>query len=258
MAAIRVNETAFNFTVEVVYTGAGGGGLTLTDITFREKETEEWFMHTSEVELHSASTSNMFYAVIVNSQFAGISDVEFSLTTRNRMNHGIPTMLMQRLRKYYPHNSFCFNDTLPNIYAVAPGPPDNIRAITTTSHSLRMRAHLSTIGTAPIYSVHFVVIGPDEVPVIHNLTEGLMVGSAVEIGVGQLSPETSYRVVVYAINAAGKGQDSESETFRTRKHNGNINHVNYHSQSSFLQFLKLQCYHCGLFWSLLLWVHWFW
>ncbi len=114
---------------------------------------------------------------------------------------------------------YAFDDALPT---VIPGPPENVNVISARSDSLTLQAHLSTIGTAPIHSVHFVVTGPDNTPLTYNLTEGLMVGSVVKMEVGQLSPDTSYGVVVYATNIAGRGQESPQMTFRTSELASNV------------------------------------
>ncbi len=84
-----------------MYTGVGGGGLTLTDITFREKGTSDaWILHASDVDLiANPNPGQKWYGVITNSHFAAITDVEFLLTTRNTMNRGVLTTVSQILRK---------------------------------------------------------------------------------------------------------------------------------------------------------------
>lgn len=98
---------------------------------------------------------------------------------------------------------------------VVPGPPERVSVISATSDSLKIQAHLSMIGTAPLLSVYFIVTGPNNVAQIRNLTEGIVPGGLVELKVEKLSPDTSYRVVLYATNMAGSGQESQPETFRT-------------------------------------------
>lgn len=84
-----MNETTFNFTLEVRYTGAAGGDLTLGNIMFRDIGTNNsiWMQHGTDVDLiRSPYFSLIWYALVSNSKFAVISDVEFSFTARNVMN----------------------------------------------------------------------------------------------------------------------------------------------------------------------------
>ena len=84
-----MNETTFNFTLEVLYTGAGGGDLTLINIMFREMATNSsiWIQHGTDVDLICSPYSSLiWHALVRNSKFAAISDVEFSFTVRNIMN----------------------------------------------------------------------------------------------------------------------------------------------------------------------------
>lgn len=100
---------------------------------------------------------------------------------------------------------------------MVPGPPEDVRATDSSAFSLTLQARLSTIGTAPILSAHFVVSGPDSAPSSYNITEGLAPGGLVTIEVVELLHSTSYSVFVYATNAAGRGQNSMPVTFSTCK-----------------------------------------
>lgn len=101
------------------------------------------------------------------------------------------------------------------LLVVVPGAPDNITLVSSTPTSLTLQAHLSTIGTAPLVSVHFMLTRPDHTSFTYNLTKNLLLGDQVEIEVGDLSPDTSYMVLVYATNEAGRGQDSMEKSFIT-------------------------------------------
>lgn len=71
------------------YTGAGGGGLKLTDIMFRERGTSDisWIMNGFSIDLISSSKGT-WYALVINDQFAMINEVEFSFVAQNvLMNH---------------------------------------------------------------------------------------------------------------------------------------------------------------------------
>lgn len=89
IAVLRVNETVFNFTLEVRYTGTGGGSLTLTNIMFREAGTTAWNQHNQPSVLELIRSGKTWYVLVTNDQFATIGDVEFSFRTQNTMKHGI-------------------------------------------------------------------------------------------------------------------------------------------------------------------------
>ena len=50
---------------------------------------------------------------------------------------------------------------------------------------------------------------------VYNVTEDLSLGQVVEFVVNDLSPDTTYSVLVYAVNTVGRGQDSERRNFMT-------------------------------------------
>lgn len=85
-----------------------------------------------------------------------------------------------------------------------------------TGNSLRLQAQLSTEGTSPIASANFVISGPDGTASLHNVTESVFSGGLVQVDVTELSPGTTYSVQVYATNAAGSGQSSPEQDFKTR------------------------------------------
>jgi hypothetical protein len=98
IAIIRVNDTTFNFSLEVRYTGAGGGNLTLTNIMFREVDTMIWNHHSPHrVEL--IQSGRTWYALVTNSEFAAIGDAEFLFTTQNVMNQGVEMKAGQIISK---------------------------------------------------------------------------------------------------------------------------------------------------------------
>ena len=98
---------------------------------------------------------------------------------------------------------------------VVPGPPEDIRALTSTANSLTLQARLSTVGTAPIISVHFVLTPQTAPSSSYNATEDLSPGGLVTLEAGGLLPSTSYSVQVFAINAAGRGDSSMTVSFST-------------------------------------------
>lgn len=97
---------------------------------------------------------------------------------------------------------------------MVPGIPENVSAINGTTNSFTLQARLSTTGTSPITTAHFVITGPSTT-MIHNVTDNLTIGGLVEVDVEELSTGTSYSVVVYATNSAGRGQSSLKRNFST-------------------------------------------
>lgn len=95
---LRVNETAFNFTLEVRYTGAGGGSLTLRNIMFREAGTRFWNQH-RQLSVMLTLSQRTWYALVTNSQFATLKHAQFAFTTQNVMNEGIQREARQILGK---------------------------------------------------------------------------------------------------------------------------------------------------------------
>lgn len=101
------------------------------------------------------------------------------------------------------------------MHAVAPGIPENVSAINVTTNSLTLQARLSTTGTSPITAAHFVITDPSSTSTTHNITENLNIGGLVEVDAEGLSTGTSYSVVAYATNSAGRGQSSMKKSFST-------------------------------------------
>lgn len=86
--ALRLNETAFNFTLDVIYTGVGSGrGLALIDVQFRERSGNNWFHHGATIELTASQYSREIWCgVASNDNFAMIEDVEFFVSIKNTAN----------------------------------------------------------------------------------------------------------------------------------------------------------------------------
>ncbi len=96
--AIRLNETTFNFSLQVVYTGVGPGALHLVNIMFRETGSVEYTLLTSVVELVAdSSDSQHWYGVLSDSQFADATDIEFLMNTQNSMDLGVATSATQSI-----------------------------------------------------------------------------------------------------------------------------------------------------------------
>ncbi len=103
--------------------------------------------------------------------------------------------------------------------SAVPGPPENITLLSRSSNSLRVQIKLSLIGSSPLLSAHLLLRESQSestaLPLYYNITKDLQRGGRVVFDVGGLLPDTSYSVVIYATNAAGKGVDSRNKIFKT-------------------------------------------
>lgn len=87
----------------MIYTGAGAGAeLELVNIRFREKGSDLWIQHATDVQLTASPyTRHIWYALLLSEQFAVIEDVEFSVTTQNPVSKGITMTANQLIGMYY-------------------------------------------------------------------------------------------------------------------------------------------------------------
>ena len=79
--ALRVNSTAFNFTLEVTYTG--GGDIVQFAVRLRENERSTFIPLDTLVPKQSESNPRVWYAVLMDERFASLVDPEFEVITRN-------------------------------------------------------------------------------------------------------------------------------------------------------------------------------
>ena len=200
--------------MKLLYTGAGADGhVTLFNIMFRDGENSSWFQFNHDVELIRISDSGMgWYAVLVCSEFATLNDVEFSLSIKNNVasDVGPPLTVVGIAGMIIVYVLFI---TL-YYFAVVPGQPVIVSGHA-TSNSLSIQACLSPTGTSPILSLNINILALSHIPLVVMKTADLVVGELVEIEVRDLSPNTSYTVVMYAVNIAGRGQDSAQRIFST-------------------------------------------
>lgn len=95
MTAVRVNKTTFNVSVKVLYTGAGDRAtLMLTNITFRDEESDSWFQFNQVIKLIQISDSGMdWYAVLVDSRFATLNGIVFSFNIQNNVTSEVGDLI---------------------------------------------------------------------------------------------------------------------------------------------------------------------
>ena len=82
--AFRVNKTAFNFTLEVFYTG--GGDIKLFSIGNSSNTST---LLTSVTPVQSQTSPRLWYAVITESMFDGLEDPIFNINVTNAMEHSV-------------------------------------------------------------------------------------------------------------------------------------------------------------------------
>ena len=211
-----MNTTAFNITVKLLYTGAGPEGhVALSNIMFRDHKNSSWFQFNQEIELIRKSDSRTdWYALLVHSQFVTLNEVEFSLNIQNNVASGVGAY-MTVVGVAGMINVHMFDDPLPCTCTVVPGQPVIVSGSATSSNSLTIQARLSSTGTSPILSLNIYISAMGHISLLLMKTTDLVVGGLVEIEVRDLSPDTSYTVVIYAVNVAGRGQDSAQRIFST-------------------------------------------
>ena len=88
VAALKVNDSTFNFVVEVLYTGAGSGNLRLVEISFREADEilENWIRLGRSLDLVPNESRWNWHVVVQDERIAQISRVEFSFRIQNILN----------------------------------------------------------------------------------------------------------------------------------------------------------------------------
>ena len=82
--ALRVNNTAFNFTLEVFYTG--GGDINLFSI---ENSSNTFTLLVSVTPVQSQTSPRLWYAVVIDSTFEGLEDPGFNISVTNAMGQSV-------------------------------------------------------------------------------------------------------------------------------------------------------------------------
>ena len=82
--ALRVNKTAFNFTLEVFYTG--GGDINLFSI---ENSSNAFTLLVSVTPVQSQTSPRLWYAVVIDSIFEGLEDPGFNISVTNAMGQSV-------------------------------------------------------------------------------------------------------------------------------------------------------------------------
>jgi hypothetical protein len=89
LRALRVNDTAFNFTLEVFYTG--GGDLEQFSIQLQQSGSGTFTTLTSVTPVQSQTSPRLWYAVVVNpNEFDGLEDPRFNVIVVNAMQQSVP------------------------------------------------------------------------------------------------------------------------------------------------------------------------
>ena len=81
--ALRVNNTAFNFTLEVFYTG--GGDLEQFRIKLLQEGSGTFTTLKTVAPVQSQISPRLWYAVVVNHTFEGLEEPRFNIIVVNAM-----------------------------------------------------------------------------------------------------------------------------------------------------------------------------
>ena len=88
LRALRVNDTAFNFTLEVFYTG--GGDLEQFIIQLQQSGSGTFTTLTTVTPVQSQTSRRLWYVVIVNPDvFDGLEDPQFNICIVNAMQKSV-------------------------------------------------------------------------------------------------------------------------------------------------------------------------
>ena len=96
-----------------------------------------------------------------------------------------------------------------------PGPPENIRVVSSGPSFLHLQASLSRFGYIAVSSLAFVVTHADGNTTI--VEAELKEGGVAEARIKGLMALTGYTVIAYATNHVGRSMNSTKTTFFTRK-----------------------------------------
>ena len=86
--ALRLNDTAFNLTLTVIYTG--GGDIDTFAVRFREGRMSPWAPAGVVAPIQSRLSSRLWYTVLSNSMFQSIEEPQFEVIIANTMGQSTP------------------------------------------------------------------------------------------------------------------------------------------------------------------------
>ena len=111
--ALRVNDTTFNFTLEVFYTG--GGDLQQFSIKLQQGDSGTFTTLKTVAPVQSQTAPRLWYAVIVNRIFEGLEEPRFNIIVVNVMQQSVTTgasgevgKFSTTLRLHVRSNEYCF------------------------------------------------------------------------------------------------------------------------------------------------------
>ena len=103
--ALRVNDTAFNFTLEVLYTG--GGVLERFSIRLQQSGSGTFNFLTNVAPIQSQTSPRLWYAVVTNSAFENLEEPTFDINIVNAMGQSTVERVMGEVGKIKNHTSLC-------------------------------------------------------------------------------------------------------------------------------------------------------
>ena len=100
LRALRVNDTAFNFTLEVFYTG--GGDLEQFIIQLQQGGSGTFTTLTTVTPIQSQTSPRLWYAVVDDPDvFDGLEDPQFNVNIVNAMGQSVTTAASGESGKLY-------------------------------------------------------------------------------------------------------------------------------------------------------------
>ena len=100
LRALRVNDTAFNFTLEVFYTG--GGDVEQFIIQLQQSGSGTFTTLTTVAPVQSQTTPRLWYAVVVEpAVFDGLEDPRFNVNIVNAMQQSVTATASGESGKFY-------------------------------------------------------------------------------------------------------------------------------------------------------------
>jgi hypothetical protein len=191
--ARRLNETHFNISISLLYTG--GGDTTTFSVYFREQDSIEWSSDPIMVLILDSLQALEYHGVISGEEkLRGKGPLEFELRVKN--GRGFMNRTGSGPEKSDP-----------------PGPPSTITVDQISDTSVRLDFKLPEEGTPPFINIILEFSKPQVME--RNFSGTYYPGQNVMKEVRDLNPKTAYRLKARAVNYAGNGTSSETIDFET-------------------------------------------
>ena len=99
LRALRVNDTTFNFTLEVFYTG--GGDIEQFIIQLQQSGSSTFITVTTVAPVQSQTSPRLWYAIVVDPDvFDGLEDPQFNINIVNFMQQNVTAAASGEVGKF--------------------------------------------------------------------------------------------------------------------------------------------------------------